>query len=188
MNRFKHIILFLIKPFLKLASNVHVPYSRPFLNWVTVAQIEDELQIGDVLLSSTAGEMTNIFEPFKKYRHTAVYTGEGFVIEATGKGVDYKNIDQFLWEKQRVCIRRSYKAIDKAKLRQFAVNQWGKNYDFSFINGSSSWYCSELAYAILNAGIADWKFTQRKIWGEKTIIPMDFYHADQHFKTIYEVD
>ena len=112
------------------------------------------LRVGDIISCHGVMWMTEMLEWAIGYSHSAIYVGNGQIVEAWENGVRYapasmiKNADD-------VTIERVYTSTSK---KQAAVNfmkaQVGKPYDFiwlTYIGGKqvygSSYYCSELVWA-----------------------------------------
>lgn len=118
------------------------------------AELKAQLKPGDVLLRRTEGTSGNLFIP-SWWKHAAVYTGDGFVVEATFDGVKKTPIDKFFAEGDHVMTLRG-KAMTPEKQAQaaaYAEAQIGKAYDFDVdFDDDARLSCTELADQAVNAG------------------------------------
>ncbi|MNS14366.1 hypothetical protein D3C72_459840 [compost metagenome] len=117
------------------------------------ADLKAQLKPGDVLLRRTEGTSGNLFIP-SWWKHAAVYTGDGYVVEATFNGVKKTPIDQFFAEGDHAMVVRA-KGVTPEKQAQaaaYAEAQIGKPYDFDVdFDDDSRVTCTELADQAVNA-------------------------------------
>ena len=110
-------------------------------------KILDCLQPGDVLLRTYNHYLGSIFVP-GYWSHAALYVGDDSVIHMLGHGVCKEDILTFMRCDGIAVLRCSRKpelvipAIAKAK----AYLEAGTDYDYGFIRGDTSLYCSEMIY------------------------------------------
>ena len=117
------------------------------INDAHVADLKTKLVNGDVLVSATKYEFSNIFLP-GFYSHAALYI-DGYIYEAVTGGVRKSTLEYFCFKKDGVAILRLHgpdwtrEQLDIMK--EFCEDQVGEPYDFSFDWGSQEkWYCSKL--------------------------------------------
>lgn len=106
-----------------------------------------QLKPGDVLLRRTEGTSGNLFIP-SWWKHAAVYTGDGYVVEATFDGVKKTPIDKFFAEGDHVMVVRAkgMSSTGQARAAAYAEAQVGKTYDFDVnFDDDARLICTELA-------------------------------------------
>ena len=146
------------------------------------------LRAGDVLVSFSFGELTNLFIE-GKYKHAAMYVGNGKVVEAVGQGVHALDFEEFCASKDKIAILRSvFCTQETCKIAAMnVVSQIGKPYDYYFELSEKSFYCAELiTWAYFNATIGLSPFTKRETMGVQTVLPIDFYNAKAKFEIVME--
>jgi hypothetical protein len=112
-----------------------------------------QLKPGDVLLRRTEGTSGNLFIP-SWWKHAAVYTGDGYVVEATFDGVKKTPIDKFFAEGDHVMALRAKSMTPEmqAQASAYAEAQVGKPYDFDVnFDDDARLSCTELADQAVNA-------------------------------------
>jgi hypothetical protein len=98
--------------------------------------------------------LTSFFIP-GKYKHSAVYTGHGYVIHAVSPKVCEQKLEMFLPEYDGFILLRPRYPYDWKKADREAFISQGKCYDFLFSDGNDSIYCHELAaMALRNGGVS----------------------------------
>lgn len=162
----KFIAIFQVPP--KKLTYDHVVKSRLYL------------QNGDILLSRTDWELSNLFIP-GDYKHAAVYL-DGLVYEAVTSGVRKVTIEEWLLKKDHAAIVRINKPITNLqKGLDFLVAQIGKPYDYDFlqVRHRQAWYCSLYVYQFLCLAAPEFAsiFILRSIIGEMTVSPSDYWLA-----------
>jgi hypothetical protein len=163
-------------PTTKLIGKVHAPWAHKKVGGLHYNAALALLEPGDVLMSRTDGELTNLFIP-GFWSHGAVYVGDGWVVEAIGEGVVYTDLVTWMTTKDAVRVCRplfaSYAQREAAAL--WARSFVGRRYDYSFASGNDAFYCFELTYAIYQKAMGDESpWTLRKTWGVDTVVGDDF--------------
>lgn len=167
-------------------SKIHMPWSRKLITGNDVLLFMKHIEPGDILLTRSNGELSNIFVP-GFWGHAAI-TGEDAIIEATTKGVHKSDPISFLMGKDYACALRPV-FLDKAersKAVEFSEDQIGKPYDYSFNTSNiTAFYCSELVYMAMKHARNQIPFKLRSILGQETVDPSDFYRTSM-FELVWE--
>lgn len=130
----------------ELVGHIRVPWSRKALNGTHYFQIHDMIEPGDILLSTTHGELSSLFIP-GLWNHAGIVTVSGVVTEAVGKGVKQTDLVSFVTSKDRIAVLRPKKPAsirEKAALK--SLDYIGLPYDKKFQLETSAMYCSELVH------------------------------------------
>lgn len=184
----------LCTPIVKFIGKIHVPFSRSKITGVQYYKYRDKIQPGDVLLSKTDGELSNIINP-EDLKHAALYVGSidatpvRYVIEATGHGVKYTDLVTFLTTKSRVVGSRP-KFLDGrgSEVGYFAKDFLGIKYDYTFELGAARLYCFELLFEIYSAmGLASEIETTEVVRDKPTYGCHAFYDND-NFITLFDTE
>lgn len=187
---------FLQKLILKLASEIsqvvskiHMPFSRKLLIEEDEIRLEKVLRKGDIISTTTRGELSNPFIP-GFWGHVGIYIGDGMVVEAVTHGVKITKLSWFLRGKDYVAVSRAnfLSEEQKQKVVDYCVMQVGKPYDFSFNTSDiKAFYCSELIYSgIMYATNNESPFVLNIVLGQETISPSDFYNATNKFDRMFK--
>ena len=154
-----------------------------------VQQIHNLLLPGDILLSYTAGYVSDVFIP-GKFKHGMTYVGTQSagntsrdLIEAVAEGVKYSDLDHILdTHINRLLVLRP--RLSTAEREEFLVEisrYLGDSYDFQFdFADASRQVCTELIYRGLQGrGGIEFELTQRA--GHPTLSADDivFYHLGE---------
>ena len=141
-------ILDLVRPLLKWIGDLHLPYTRKKITGEHYYEWRDLLTPGTILLSNTLGEISNFISP-SDIKHGAIYVGGDkvkYVVEATKKGVQKKDLVSFMTSKDRLIIIMPLFSnpdlMDEAA--EAAESLLAKEYDYHFKNGNDAYYCFEL--------------------------------------------
>jgi len=173
--------------FSRRVAKIYMPFSRKRIRPEDYIEMKKLLKAGDVISTKTRGEFSNIFVP-GFFGHVAIYDGEGFVIEATTRGVVRTHLAWFLFGKDyATVVRPNFMTDDQKWLAvDYCKRQIGKPYDYSFNTSNiDSFYCSELIYSAYKFVLGDSPFKLKKTLGQETVAPSDFYNASKLFFRIY---
>lgn len=169
----------LIYPFVEFISKTHLPFTRKKINGKHFYEWEKILEPGDVFLTTTRGELSNLINP-AEWKHGAVYYGkvEGIhqVYEATGKGVYKKDLVSFLTSKDYVKIFRHRGMVKPCPLAKFLDSIEGRPYDRVFSTENQSFYCFEIIAEGLTRAICEYQPKMEKIFGEYIYTDKTFTH------------
>lgn len=180
-------------PFIKFIGKIHAPWSQKH-GIKTFYPMLEKIKPFDVILSSTRGSLSNIFNR-GKFKHAIIYIGKEenipMVIEAIGSGVIKQPLIECLATKDKIVVYRcklSNKKVNELNIKQWLNEQVGKEYDYRFNmdgkRGLEAFYCSELVYVTHKKLYFEYesKFVLKKIMGLNTVEPDDIAKA----KKIYE--
>lgn len=157
MNAVYNFILWIIKPMIKILSKIHAPFSHKKINGKHYYKLRDELKIGSTILSSTSGELSNLYNPIK-IKHAGIYVGDilkdgiRYIAEATGEGVVLTDLVTFLTTKDLiiVCNPKFIRTENQMEgIQERAMNYIGKEYDYYFDKSKDKMYCFELCFHAL---------------------------------------
>ncbi|MGL6123893.1 MAG: YiiX/YebB-like N1pC/P60 family cysteine hydrolase, partial [Shewanella sp.] len=170
MKLIRELFFKLTMPFTQWWGSKHWPLSKKELSEVHLRAAQRYLLPGDVFLTRTNGEFSNLLIP-GFWKHAAIAIDSKYVVEAVGMGVRITTIEEFLYKKDHMAIMRPKFALQTQMEQASAVAQEmvGKPYDLFFQPGADAFFCSELvqfAYEqVLGQSIP---FTKRKTFGVLT--------------------
>ena len=154
-----------------------------------VQQVNDLLQPGDILLSYTAGYVSDIFIP-GKFKHGMTYVGPETtgstsrdLIEAVAEGVKYSDLNHILRThvNRLLVLRPRLTNTEREQLLEETRSYLGDPYDFQFdFSDASRQVCTELIYrALQGRGGITFELTQRA--GHPTLSADDIvlYHLGE---------
>jgi len=181
-------IIRLLKPVSILLGKLRYSPIQRNIRASMIDQIKDVIEIGDVIVTYSQGELTNYFID-GPYKHAAIYIGDDNIIQAVGKGVELESFEDFCASKDRIAILRPLFCDSETRkiAAMAAVSQIGHSYDYYFEIGNDSFYCAELiewAYNFATGGRST--FVKRDVLGTNTVLPSDFYNAKSKFKLVIE--
>jgi len=174
-----------LEPLLRIAGRIHSPWSHKFMDQTQCDLIMKAIEPGDIILTRTRGEFTNILNP-SYWKHSGIYTHVG-IIEAVEKGVVKTKFYDYLMTKDHVAVvrPRGMSQIDRHRVIQESMNQVGKPYDFNFCLSPKAFYCFELCMYVWKRVRPEWGFEARERLGKMTVVGDDFFLARQYFDVIY---
>lgn len=171
-----------------ILGKIHSPWSRKKVTSFDYhAVINLALPPGSVIATRTMGEITNLFIP-EYFKHVAITTDRGTVIEATTKGVIETDLIDFLLRKDYFAVYLPLFAdLDQMIAAcEFAKAQVGKSYDYAFATSDiKSFYCAEIIYASYQVAVGDSPFTLRPRLGQLTVLPNDIANATSKWREVY---
>lgn len=188
LNACRHSLLSCSIPLTKGIGKVHAPYAHKQINGLHVAALQAKLLPGDIFMTRTDGELSNLFIP-GFWSHGAVYAGGGMVVEAIGVGVVLKDLATFMMTKDYVSAWRPLFASQAvmARAAAWATAQRGRPYDYLFMGGNKAFYCFELTYAAYREGSglkAPWAL--RTTWGQETVVGADIENAKDKWQRLWD--
>lgn len=156
LSKLHGLLLNLLKPFLRWASNKHLPFTHKLVTGKDYYKALKNLKPGSIFVTKIRGDLTSYIIP-GYWSHAAIYapishgmTNE-FVMEAEGPGVLQTDLVSFMTSKDYLLILEPMGLTDRimANAAEIATAQLGKPYDYDFdfhITGQKSFYCSELVW------------------------------------------
>jgi uncharacterized protein YycO len=174
----------LITPISKLIGKIHAPFSTRLIVGDDFYSIQAQVQSGDIILSQVRWHLTNLFIP-GMWKHAAIVVDNKTIVEATGEGVHFSSLYDFISTKDYLIVLR-LKSDDKTTpVIASAISQKfvGCGYDYEFDNKNNQYFCSEVAdTAYRMAGVE--LITPTNYLGISRIAPIDLYES-QKLKVIY---
>lgn len=157
-------ILKILRPFLKFIGRIYISFHKPQMNGEKYVKIVETLQIGDILLSKSKGEISNYLIR-SEFTHAAIYVGEWMIVEATGKGVVPDFITNFCFKKDDILILRFNKSCFMARAVEWLHEMSSKHleYDMEFESGDQEYYCFELAAGAFEYALPGLELPKKKV-------------------------
>lgn len=149
--------------------------------------ILDLIRDGDIIVCRRRWTFSNLFIP-GYWKHAAMYVGLRTTVEALGSGVQRTSLGELLDRVDEIAIVRS-RSVDAAEGQYAAAaiqSLVGARYDLEFAWGNDAFYCSEACVWALLQAEPLLGFRRRSIMGVETILPNDFYEADEHFVVLFD--
>jgi hypothetical protein len=177
-------ILHAVEPVSYSIGKIHAPFTVRLIKGLDFYNIQDTIKPGDILLSRSKYQLTNLFIP-GFFKHAAVFVDMGSqkdLVEATSQGVHYTSLYDFVSTKDYIIILRlknkeKYKS-NLLKVCLIACKLVGDAYDYEFEFGDEEEYCSEVA-------VKSYSLAEIDIFQDKTIIyPTDLYD-NQNFQVVF---
>lgn len=138
-------ILKILFPLIKFIGKLHFPYTHKWITGKHYFDLRDSLKPGMVFLTRTRGEITNLFIP-SFWTHAAIYVGNGYVVEAIGRGVSKTDIITFMLTKDYISVYTP-KGGDPQQMNNavvWACEKLNTPYDYFFEGSDKAFYCVEL--------------------------------------------
>ena len=158
-------------PVVKFFGRLHLPYTHKQIGGEEYYMIREHIHPGDIILSQTFGEFSNLINP-SQWKHAAVYVGGHkikYVVEAIGEGVVHTDLVTHLTTKDRLAILRP-KRPNVMNAVVEAEKLIGIPYDFEFSPGDTELYCSELVGVVYPELIGE--------YDRYAITPDDIFESD----------
>lgn len=189
IDRIRRGILHAAYPLVRAAGKAHAPWTHKKLHAVDVDEAFACMKPGDTIVTYTYGEFTNLVIP-GRWKHVAMYVGEGMVVEAKDPCVRISDIYDFLMTKDYACAVRP--DVPSDYLQQAVViasGLIGKPYDYFFElyrdRPNPAFYCAELPYWCYAEAMPEFPFTLREVMGVATVKPDDYFKADKLFGRVW---
>ena len=164
----------------KFIGKIHIPFSRKKLGEDDVNEMVACMQPGDVILTRTNGEGSTAAIP-GYWKHSALYIGNGSIIDATDRGVRERPLWAMIMKTDRYSILRLKDITpDEANiLVNEAKTHIGKAYDHKLqVDNDDEIFCSELVYGGVEV-IRPGYLPLEDIWGFDTYTPNNIYESDK---------
>ncbi|MBP6977519.1 MAG: YiiX/YebB-like N1pC/P60 family cysteine hydrolase [Bacteroidales bacterium] len=179
-------------PVLFISNKINWRFGRPFrCEGMDVETIRHLLQPGMIILSHKEFEFTNLF--IRGYwKHSAIIMDHDMLIEATGKGVALKRIDEFIMEvDDYVILRPTF--CDSELMEEtcrYVRRVIGYPYNYAFLHGIRAFYCSELiywAYRLACHHLPQRQEMERRVRG-RILNPQDIFESKDIWQTVFYVN
>lgn len=131
----------------KIVAKIHAPFNHKKMTEQDCIEILEVIQDGDVLLTHTSGELSNLFLAF--FGHGAIFS-KGSIFEAVTKGTKETDPMFFLSRKDDVLVLRPKFHINKDTLHYFLSSNENKEYDYEFESEDGQFYCFEYVATGIN--------------------------------------
>ena len=144
----QRLLLLLLKPIVKFFANLFIRFEKPKISGKHYYHLVKILRPGDIILSSSNGEVgSNLINP-SEIKHGCIYIGEEYdkvhyVTEAVSEGVVKNDLVTFLTTKDRVIVLRPSFNFSKNRIIRSALSRVGYGYDYEFESGDRQYYCFE---------------------------------------------
>lgn len=182
--------------FSKSIAKIRTPYSVKLITGKDYYNIRNNLKVGDILLSHTRGQLSNLFIP-DFWSHGAVFYGTlisdtEFVAEATSHGVVLTDLVSFMTSKDYILVLRPtfFESKFSYLLKEYIDRCLGLPYDWEFEtppNGikNNAFYCFEFCACALEAATGAQAFVPKEFLGMKTFTGTDFTKAINKFSYVW---
>lgn len=135
--------------FSKMISRVHMPFNHKRMTEEECVAIINMIRPGDILLTHTRGELSNI--ALDHWGHGAICSEKG-LYESVTAGNKETDIMFFLSRKDDVMVLRPKFNVNLFNLQKYCEYAKGTLYDYNFETGSEKLYCFEfVADAIMDS-------------------------------------
>ena len=192
MKKLAEFIIGLSVVLVKKLATISIPFTRKQIKGANYYEIKKILQEGDIILTKTYGEFSNLVNP-SPLKHGAMYVGNpkedhiDYVAEALGRGVVLNDLITHILSKDEVVICRLKKISpeNKDKMVKFAISKIGLSYDYDFSLGNKAFYCFELCAEAINSlclGIA----LKKKITLDKEFYICETFLDLTNFEILYD--
>lgn len=179
-------------PVLFISNKINWRFGRPFkCEAMDVETIRHLFQPGMIILSHKEFEFTNLFIR-GHWKHSAIIIDSDMLIEATGKGVALKSIDEFLTEvDDYVILRPTFcDAILMEETCRYVRRVVGYPYNYAFLHGIRAFYCSELiywAYRLACHHLPQRHEMERRVRGG-ILNPQAIFESKDHWQTVVRME
>jgi hypothetical protein len=193
MTKIYDFILKVLRPFVVWWGGLYMPFSRKRVTGRHYYLLRDNIKVGDVLLTTTRGEFSNLINP-EKIKHGGIYVGEidgdgiKYVIEAVGRGVVKTDLVTFLTTKDLVvnCRPQFLTNVDQVQLTKNAKTVVGIPYDYSFKEGPEAMYCFETVAYLFRSVRPEIQLKMKSVVKGKDIFSYETYLNDSSkFTTVF---
>ena len=133
----------------KLVSKIHMPFTHKKMTEDECLKIMSILQDGDVVLTHTSGELSNV--ALAHFGHAGIFMS-GRIYEATTLKVKRTHPLFFLARKDDIRVLRPKLGMKTADMFYFLEENLGLAYDFEFESDDGQFYCFELVAEAFKMG------------------------------------
>ena len=191
-------------PISQALSNIYMPYSRKLITTKDYYELKNLIEIGDILLSHTRGEVLANWLIPGFWSHGGLYVGSlgqypETIVESTTKGVNGdEDLRGFVQGKDYVWVIRPNFASKEEKLlaARWAISKIGSPYDWLFEytksdpnvktkKSNKAFYCFELIGGSYDAALSSSPFQPKEFMGMPTFTGEDFLAAKDLFEQVW---
>ena len=132
-----------------------MPFSQHKMTEEACDNIIQRVQLGDVLLIRTNGELTTLLQG-QKWTHSALVLTQTHAFEATTKGTRLTDLMYILARCDEATLLRPKFLVNNDHMVEFALTLVNRPYDFTFESSDEELYCHEATARILShsSGVA----------------------------------
>lgn len=186
----RSLTLKIARPIIKIIGKLHMPYTHKKFRGTDYYEIRDKITPGDIILTTTRGEASNILNNSNP-RHSAIYVGGNtvkYVVESLGKGVIKTDLVSFLLTKDDVVILRprNVSKVHRINACNHARTLLGLPYDLEFEVGDEEYYCFELVMESYKHSLPERKFAYSMILGMKTYTAQDILRDTDNWEIYFD--
>ena len=127
---------------------INMPYSQHKMTEEMCDKIIQSVQLGDVLLIRTNGELTTLMQP-SKWTHSVLVLTQMHAFEATTKGTRLTDLMYILARCDEAMLLRPKFLINNDHMVEYALPLVNRPYDFKFESSDEELYCHEATSKIL---------------------------------------
>lgn len=152
MEYIKYFLLWCLTPVQRVMQ--HIGKAETKITKAQVDRLMSKIIAGDILLSYETQRLTSLFIK-GDWDHAAIVTKQQSVIESIGSGVREVPLEEWLYKKDAVKVKRTYLSDDvRRAAASYALRYLGYAYNFTFsylnpfhLNAKRKGvYCSQLVY------------------------------------------
>jgi uncharacterized protein YycO len=188
----QELVIRVTKPVVILLGKLYLRVQKPLITGMEYYLWRDNIQVGDIILSSSNGEIgSNLINP-SDIKHGSIYLGRcldhevRYVSEALGEGVKLTDLVSFLVSKDRIVVVRPKFKFDEKKVIESAMTRVGYEYDYEFESGDNQYYCFEhIALSFIDQNDAI-EFKKSKTLGYEYYSSDSFLKDDNLFEIIVD--
>ena len=131
----------------KVVAKFHMPFNHKKMTELDCLKVINLMQDGDILLSKTNGELSNVF--LEEYSHAGI-VNKSMIFEAVTGGTKVTDPMFFLSRKDGVILLRPRFKVEINDLNYFLHENLNKAYDFEFEDRDGQFYCYEYVASAIN--------------------------------------
>lgn len=188
----QQIVIRFAKPIVVFLGKLYFRFEKPKIKGIHYYRWRDSIYPGDILLSSSNGEVgSNLINP-SEIKHGGIYLGKClhddvcYVSEALGEGVILTDLVTFLTSKDRIIVLRPKFNFDIHGVTTSAMSRVGYEYDYEFESNDDQYYCFEhiaLSYIDQNGAL---QFKKSETLGYEYYSSDSFLKDDKLFEKIID--
>tara|TARA_R110001599_G_scaffold203550_1_gene400693 strand:+ start:14 stop:604 length:591 start_codon:yes stop_codon:yes gene_type:complete len=193
MTKFYDFLLTVLRPLVKVLGKIGLPSRK--ITGLDYYQLISDIKIGDVLLTKTNYEMTNLVNP-TDIKHAAIYIGKinespvHYVAEMLGAGCTFTDLVTFLKNKDVLVQARPSFVRHRGNFEygiQLAASTFkGRPYDYLFNLDGKAFYCFELCVACFKNVYSELQLKSREVVKGKRIYDENTFLCATFFDVVFD--